>query len=137
MQGKFMLTKSIIGRNFMPYTGEPIDLLPEDRETQLHGTFVNDSLHTRYADNRSNRDQSRQRAVVVTVQPVTGRPRVKERQDWIAALKRIAGLLPGIGNSAAAKPAVRGYSEVIVRRAHPAATSGSRQQRMDSNQISS
>jgi hypothetical protein len=53
-----MQAKWIFSSTFLPYTGEPIDFLLEDRSEPIHGTFDNGIFHSRWADYSANRVQS-------------------------------------------------------------------------------
>jgi hypothetical protein len=45
-----MQTKWIFSSTFLPYTGEPIEFMLEDRNQPIHGTFANGAFHSRWAD---------------------------------------------------------------------------------------
>jgi hypothetical protein len=40
----------IFSSTFLPYTGEPIDFMLEDRSQPIHGTFGDGAFHSRWAD---------------------------------------------------------------------------------------
>jgi hypothetical protein len=53
-----MQAKWIFSSTFLPYTGEPIDFLLEDRSEPIHGTFDNGIFHSRWANYSASRVQS-------------------------------------------------------------------------------
>lgn len=45
-----MQEKWIFSSTFLPYTGEPIEFMLEDRNQPIHGTFADGIFHSRWAD---------------------------------------------------------------------------------------
>jgi hypothetical protein len=48
----------IFSSTFLPFAGEPIDFMLEDRNQPIHGTFVDGIFHSRWADYGPDRVQS-------------------------------------------------------------------------------
>jgi len=50
-----MQEKWIFSSTFLPYTGEPIEFMLEERNQPIHGTFSNGVFHSRWADYDADR----------------------------------------------------------------------------------
>ena len=50
-----MQNQWIFSSTFLPYTGEPIDFMLEDRGQPIHGTYADGSFHSRWADYDADR----------------------------------------------------------------------------------
>jgi len=50
-----MQDKWIFSSTFLPYTGEPIEFMLEDRNQSIHGTFADGVFHSRWADYDADR----------------------------------------------------------------------------------
>lgn len=53
-----MQAQWIYSSTFLPYTGEPIEFMLEDRQQPIHGIFANGLFHSRWADYDADRVQS-------------------------------------------------------------------------------
>ena len=53
-----MQVQWIFSSTFLPYTGEPIEFMLEDRKQPIHGTFANGIFHSRWADYDADRVSS-------------------------------------------------------------------------------
>jgi len=134
-----MSTEWIFSSTFLPYTGEPIDFLLEDRDDPIPGTFANGSFHSRWAHYDAERVVSWRQAVADPAHATITEPRVARRSTWLAPLARLARfMLVGGDDVAAAPTAPPGHSRTIARPMSPVATvSSTTSYRPDSNQMSS
>jgi hypothetical protein len=80
----------IYSSTFLPYTGEPIDFLLEDRSQPMHGTFANGMFHSRWADYAADRVQSWRGSDADPSAAPLELPKTEPlRQDWVALLQRL------------------------------------------------
>lgn len=128
-----MQEKWIFSSTFLPYTGEPIEFMLEDRKQPIHGTFANGAFHSRWADydvdrvaswRGSDGDPSAEPIKLSTAS--TGR--------FIATLKRLARVLAGRGAPIALPLSHARTHAVSAMPQHPVVSSA---HHFASNQISS
>ena len=79
----------IYSSTFLPYTGEPIDFLLEDRSQPMHGTFADGMFHSRWADYAADRVQSWHGSDADPSAEPLDIPNAAPRQVWVALLKRL------------------------------------------------
>jgi hypothetical protein len=93
----------VFSSTFLPYTGEPIEFMLEDRNQPIHGTFADGIFHSRWADYDADRvaswrgsdgDPSAEQINLSTAP--TGR--------FITTLKRLARILSGSRGTPIAAP---------------------------------
>jgi len=133
-----MSTTWFISATFLPYTGEPIDFLLEERGEPIHGTFANGMFQTRLANYETGLVRSWREAVVEPTHEVVAEPPVGRRRAWVTMLKKVASLFPGGSDPVAPTMVAPNRQSSAVRLARPVgAISGIRNQLPDSNQISS
>lgn len=129
-----MQEKWIFSSTFLPYTGEPIEFMLEDRNQPIHGTFADGIFHSRWADYDANRVASwRETDGDPSTAPIETPPATMGR--FMTTLKRLARILSRRRGIPIAAP--RSHSRphaVQVLPMHPV-VSGARH--IASNQISS
>lgn len=131
-----MQAQWIFSSTFLPYTGEPIEFMLEDRKQPIHGTFANGIFRSRWADYNADRVQSwRESESDPSAEPIAMQ-KVSARGTFITTLKRLTSLLSKGSN---ANPIALPHSHArttavpaVPMRARVVAT-----RRIDSNQISS
>jgi hypothetical protein len=79
----------IYSSTFLPYTGEPIDFLLEDRSQPMHGTFVDGMFHSRWADYAADRVQSWRGSDSDPSAGPLDIPKIATTGIWVAVLKRL------------------------------------------------
>ena len=129
-----MQAQWVFSSTFLPYTGEPIDFLLEDRTEPIHGTFGNGKFHSRWADYSRSRVQSwrssnsaQSVALIHTQTAATG--------AFVRAIERLARIVLRICKAVSIDPA-RSRTKATKRPAvlvRPTTVA----RRIDSNQISS
>jgi len=87
-----MQEKWIFSSTFLPYTGEPIEFMLEDRNQPIHGTFADGVFHSRWANYDAGRVASWREtdpdpSAVPIEQPTVSAGRL------ISTLKRLARIL--------------------------------------------
>ena len=87
-----MQTPWIFSSTFLPYTGEPIDFLLEDRSQPMHGTFANGMFHSRWADYAADRVQSWRGADSDPSAEPLEMPKAGTTGIWVALLKRLPNI---------------------------------------------
>jgi hypothetical protein len=134
-----MSAKWIISSTFLPYTGEPIDFLLEDRETPISGTFADGRFHSRWADFSADQVQSWREANIDPAHAPIAAPVVAGRRAWVMTLKRLARrLLPARGGTASLRPSVPVESKVVTPPVRTVVkTSHASRRHVDSNQTAS
>lgn len=85
-----MQTPWIPSSTFLPYTGDPIDFLLEDREQPIRGVFADGGFHSRWADYDTCRVTS-WRASGGDPPEATAVPKAAPTDALIAMLKRLIG----------------------------------------------
>jgi len=129
-----MQTKWIFSSTFLPYTGEPIEFMLEDRNQPIHGTFADGIFHSRWADYDADRVASwRGSDGDPSAEPIKLSTDTKGR--FVTTLKRLARILSGgrVVPIAAPRSHARAHA-VPVMPLHPVVASA---RHVASNQISS
>ena len=135
-----MEEKWIHSSTFLPYTGEPIEFLLEERDQPIPGTFTNSAFHSRWADYGIDQVQA-WRGAEPAASPTasTAIPATTARtSSFIATLKRLLGMTSRSRNVIDGVPPrshSRNTASLFTTIATPSADPMSR--RTDSNQISS
>jgi len=132
-----MQTPWIFSSTFLPYTGEPIDFMLEDRSQPIHGTFVNGVFHSRWADYGADRVQSWRGSHADRVAAPMEMPKAATPSVFITMLKRLSN---GLSRGRNAQPVAQRRSHARIAVAPPTAVkypSAVALRRVDSNQISS
>jgi hypothetical protein len=87
-----MEAKWIFSSTFLPYTGEPIEFMLEDRNQPIHGTFADGIFHSRWADYDADRVASwRGSEPDPSAEPIASSTASAGR--LISTLKRLARIL--------------------------------------------
>jgi len=124
----------IFSSTFLPYTGEPIDFLLEDRSEALHGAFVNGMFHTRWADYDADRVQSWRVSRCDPPVEYLDLPNVPTAGAFRKLLRRWTVAMSGRGSAAHTPLRTHSRTAVVSTAAFPAVA---KTRRNDSNQISS
>ena len=112
-----MTTPWVFSSTFLPYNGEPIDFLLEDREEPIHGTFEGSVFPSRWADYGAARVRSWRQAMVDPAHEVIKQPCVAIHSSIFGALERFARRLAGKGHRARPAATARSPSRGIRRTA--------------------
>jgi hypothetical protein len=133
-----MSTPWVFSSTFLPYTGEPIDFLLEDREEPIHGTFDGGTFHSRWANYDSSRVRSWRQALVDPAHEVIEPPHIETPWRVFAALKRVAHRLVGRSRRVAPAPNSASHARRVAQTAQGLiGTARTATQQTHSNQISS
>jgi len=98
-----MQAKWIFSSTFLPYTGEPIEFMLEERNQPIHGTFSNGVFHSRWADYDADRVASwRGSDGDPSAEPIKLSTVTKGR--FVTTLKRLARILSGGRSTPSAAP---------------------------------
>ena len=128
-----MQEKWIFSSTFLPYTGEPIEFMLEDRNQPIHGTFANGAFHSRWADYDADRVASWRGSdpypSAVPIQLSTA-----STGSFITTLKRLARILSGGRGTPIARRSHARAHAVPAMPMHPVVASA---RHIASNQISS
>ena len=131
-----MQAKWIFSSTFLPYTGEPIEFMLEDRNQPIHGTFANGLFHSRWADYDADRVASwRGSDGDPSAEPIA-LPKAVSTGVFIATMKRLAGILSG-GSKAAPIATPHSHARVALVPDIATRVPTAAMRRFDSNQISS
>ena len=106
-----MQAQWIFSSTFLPYTGEPIEFLLEDRKQPIHGTFANGLFHSRWADYDADRVASWRGSDGDPSAEQIAMPTVVTAGTFITTLRRLARIVSG-GSMAA--PIVKPRSRARV-----------------------
>ncbi len=137
-RGVVMEAKWIFSSTFLPYTGEPIEFMLEEREQPIHGTFANGVFHSRWADYETDRVQSWRESEGEPSVALMATPQTVRTSLFITTLKRLSSML---SRGRPAAPIVPSRSHARTTTVHmpivamPPAVAIKRH--IDSNQISS
>ncbi len=131
-----MQTKWIFSSTFLPYTGEPIEFMLEDRKQAIHGTFANGIFHSRWADYDVDRVQSWRGSDGDPTAEAIETPKVIAGRGFIMTLKRLSRVLTKGRNAAPVAP-VRSHARLAILPPPSVPVPAAPVRRIDSNQISS
>lgn len=100
-----MQSQWIFSSTFLPYTGEPIEFMLEEREQPIHGTFADGLFHSRWADYAADRVASWRGADrdPSAVAPIAI-PKLVQAGAFATTMKRLANVLSGRSNVTPIKP---------------------------------
>jgi len=129
-----MQAKWIFSSTFLPYTGEPIEFMLEDRNQPIHGTFADGIFHSRWADYDADRVASwRGSDGDPSAEPIELSTVSKGR--FVTTLKRLARILSGRRSSPIAAPRSHARPHAVpAMQMHPVVAIA---RHIASNQISS
>lgn len=139
-----MQEKWIFSSTFLPYTGEPIEFLLEDRSQPIHGTFADGVFHSRWADYDADRIASWRETAPDETVPEEADPgpsiapielSAAPTGTFIAVLKRLTKVFSR-GRAAASAPP-RSHARTTQVPAFPMSPNISVARHIHSNQISS
>lgn len=131
-----MQAQWIFSSTFLPYTGEPIEFLLEDRQQPIHGTFANGLFHSRWADYDADRVASWRGSDGDSSAEQIAMPTVVTKGAFITTLRRLARIVSG-GSKAAPIETPRSRARVALVPGAAMRPSMAAMRRIDSNQISS
>ncbi len=131
-----MQTKWVFSTTFLPYTGEPIEFLLEDRKQSIHGTFANGIFHSRWADYDADRVQSWRGAGGDPAAEAIAIPEVARAGTFMTTLKRLTKVLSRNRNAAPIQ-LVCNPPETIAIPVISMRSASARKRHADSNQASS
>jgi hypothetical protein len=132
-----MQTPWIFSSTFLPYTGEPIDFLLEDRSEPIHGVFVDGQFHSRWADYGVDRVQSWRGLDADSSLALIEVPKTAKAGAFIATVRRLTRVFSGRRGDVApiVPPHCRARTDAAAPVAKPRAAAAARH--FHSNQISS
>jgi hypothetical protein len=123
---------------FLPYPGEPIDFLLEERGEPIHGTFANGMFQSDLASYETGRVRSWRAAVVDPADAVPTELHVERRRAWAVTLKKLVSLFRGTGRTAAIELTAVKRPGFVARPVPPVGASSRLEKKpLDSNQLSS
>ena len=131
-----MQDKWVFSSTFLPYTGEPIEFMLEDRNQSIHGTFADGAFHSRWADYDVDRVQSWRESDGDPSSEAMEMPVVAREGGFITTLLRLTSILSG-GRSAAAIAPLRSHARTTTAPPIAMRPIVVAARRIDSNQISS
>jgi hypothetical protein len=99
-----MQAQWIFSSTFLPYTGEPIEFMLEDREQPIHGIFANGLFRSRWADYDSDRVQSWRGSDGDPSAAPIAIPEATTTAAFITTMRRLCRILSGGGKSASVVP---------------------------------
>ncbi len=95
-----MQTEWIFSSTFLPFAGDSVEFMLEEREQPIHGTFVNGVFHSRWADYEIDRVQSWRAAEADPSLEAMPIPKNEQPRGFIITLKRLARMLSRSRNTA-------------------------------------
>jgi hypothetical protein len=131
-----MQEKWIFSSTFLPYTGEPIEFMLEDRNQPIHGTFADGVFHSRWADYDPERVASWRESDGDPSHAPMPKAKAAPAGTFITTLRRLAKILSG-GRYAASIEPLHSHARTPEMRAIPMPPIAVAARRIHSNQISS
>jgi hypothetical protein len=131
-----MQAQWIFSSTFLPYTGEPIEFLLEDRKQPIHGTFANGIFRSRWADYGADRVASWRKADGDPSAEPIEMPHAVASGTFMATLKRLGRALSTSRRAAPIKP-TRSHSRLVAAQAIMVRPPAAATRRFDSVEFSS